>query len=135
MAVMLVAGVLDDIPKLANPPKPPELGAAAAPLLEAVLKPPFPNLAAIRALASSRSLVCRATYCASVSPVNRSIPLRSSPGRPGASCADEDAPEKDVVLLLGVVAKLLVAKLLLAPPPPFILADPNPEYLLGVAAF
>ena len=52
---------------------------------EAELRPPPPNFAAIRALASSRSLVCLITYCSSVSPVSRSMPLRSSPGAPGAS--------------------------------------------------
>lgn len=50
--------------------------------------PPPPNLAAIRAFASSRSLVCRRTYCSSVSPVKRSIPFRSSPGRPVASWSE-----------------------------------------------
>mmetsp|Transcript_7724 Transcript_7724/g.8813 ORF Transcript_7724/g.8813 Transcript_7724/m.8813 type:complete len:94 (+) Transcript_7724:268-549(+) len=53
---------------------------------EAELRLPPPNFAAIRAFASSRKRVCLKTYCSSLSPVSLSIPLRSSPGAPGASC-------------------------------------------------
>lgn len=50
----------------------------------------LPNLAAMRARASSRSRVCRITYCSSDSPVNRSIPFRSSPGKPCVSCKNAE---------------------------------------------
>mmetsp|Transcript_3213 Transcript_3213/g.7396 ORF Transcript_3213/g.7396 Transcript_3213/m.7396 type:complete len:200 (-) Transcript_3213:374-973(-) len=80
-----VAGLYDEsepIPPIRPPPPPPMLPLPTPPMPP---PPPPPNLAAILALASSRNLVCRATYCSSVSPVRRSMPLGSSPALPAAA--------------------------------------------------
>mmetsp|Transcript_11641 Transcript_11641/g.17921 ORF Transcript_11641/g.17921 Transcript_11641/m.17921 type:complete len:233 (-) Transcript_11641:773-1471(-) len=99
--------------------------------------PPPPNLAAMRALASSRSLVCLITYCSSLSPLSRSIPLGSSPG-PGLASVRVDCedipppPERKSGVGAGAAPPPNVLLLLLgaAPPPLIILSEPNPEYLL-----
>ncbi|VEU34883.1 unnamed protein product [Pseudo-nitzschia multistriata] len=99
-------------------------------------KPALPNLAAILAFASSRSLVWRRTYCSSLSPVSRSIPFLSSPGMPWASCKLPPIgfgwdmlpmPPIEPVLLpkLSNMLEEDGLKLLL-----LVFVDPNPLYLL-----
>lgn len=108
---------------------------------DADVNPPPPNLAAMRARASSRRRVCRITYCVSDSPVNRSTPLRSSPGSPGASCMS-------LLLLLLLLIIFMFEALLILEVLEFlelllvnalgrwnwvlgmVLSLPNPEYLL-----
>ena len=80
-------------------PPPPPMPPVELPLPTPLPSPPLPNFAAIRALASSRSRVCRITYWLSDSPVNRSTPLRSSPGKPVASCNDPLDDSRDGELL------------------------------------
>lgn len=100
-------GKPDDTGADATPPKPPDAGAGVGLKEEEEDDtdpiPPPPNFAAMRAFASSRSLVCLMTYCSSVSPVNRSTPFLSSPGKPGASPRAADPPEVGAAAgILGV---------------------------------
>lgn len=73
-------------------------------LLPTPPSPDEPNFAAILALASSLNRVCRATYCCSVSPGSRSIPLASALDAADAAppwYPTEGGAERGVVMGLG----------------------------------
>mmetsp|Transcript_20539 Transcript_20539/g.32310 ORF Transcript_20539/g.32310 Transcript_20539/m.32310 type:complete len:220 (+) Transcript_20539:1061-1720(+) len=107
-------------------PPPPEPTPPSMPL---PMPPPPPNLAAMRAFASSRNRVCRITYCSSLSPESRSMPLGSSPG-PGMASpkVEADMPGAAGAAAGGIVTPAPTRP---APPPipPLTLSLPNPLYL------